>query len=215
MDERIAKAHSTVCTIFSKSSQRRYFEHTLRVLAFAEAIGTTEGAELEILLPATLVHDVGMTVDSGFPSHIEKSRLLGRWILSDAGYPIPLVDKIILVACSHHPKPGEALETIEERVLFDADNMEIVGVFGALRWIGRLPDTAVELCSSIDMFLSMVAVCSQARGSLFFTPCAQTMGDPALKWTIAYFKRIKRYLQQFEGIACDVIPIPFDGSGYE
>ena len=215
MDEKVSNVRSTVCSIFGNSTQKRYLEHTLRVFSFAETIGISEKAELEILMPAALVHDIGMTVDSGFPSHVEKSRLLGRWILSDAGYPSSLIQRIIHVACSHHPKPGEALDTLEEKVLFDADNMEIIGVFGALRWIGRLPDTSAELCSSIDMFLSMVASCSQVRASLFFTPSARKMGTTALNWTISYFKHIKRYLQQFEMGSRNVIPISFEGSDDE
>jgi len=187
MDAKLQRAKEIAKVVFEKSTQKKYWAHTQRVLQYAKSIGSSERADLGILLPAALVHDIGMTIDAGFPSHVEKSRLLGKWVLKDAGYGDGAVASIIKVACSHHPEPGMAVETLEEKVLFDSDNMEIVGVFGALRWIGSLPATREELHASIELFLSIVEKCVAARGSLFFTDTARRIGDSVLDSTVEYF----------------------------
>lgn len=213
MDNKLCSVRNAVKSVFENSTQRRYLEHTLRVYRFCEWIGVSEGANMDILLPAALLHDIGMTVDSGFPSHVDKSRLLGGWILNNSGYDKPSIAKILKVACSHHPKPGVMLDTLEEKVLFDSDSMEIIGVFGLLRWIGKLPDSSTELISSIEMFLGMVEECSRARGSLFFTDTAKTMGSEALMSTIETFERIRQYLSQFAQDSEKPLPFPFGSVG--
>jgi uncharacterized protein len=202
MSDRLDELESMVKDIFAKSTQKRYWEHTKRVYAFAEYIGKREGADMEVLRPATILHDVGMTVDAGFPSHIEKSKLLGRFILDALGYEKSTTERILKTLGSHHPLPGAPLDSVEEMALYDADNMEIVGAFGVLRWIGTLPPTALELAGSIDMFLSIVRKCTDARGSLFFTTTARAIGDEAVRSTTEYYEQVKQYLSQFEG-ECD------------
>lgn len=48
------------------------FDHILRVFALAERIGTAEGAELEVLQAAALLHDVGRDeAEEANPDHAE------------------------------------------------------------------------------------------------------------------------------------------------
>ena len=77
--------------------------------------------------------------------------------------------------------------------------MEIIGVFGSLRWIGSLPQTMAELNSSMDLFISIVDKCMAARGSLFYTETAKKLGDESLRSTMDYYKKMKQYISQFEG----------------
>lgn len=209
MNERLTLLEKHVASIFANSTQKKYWQHTKRVLAYARRIGLEEGANLEVLLPAVLLHDVGMTIDSGFPSHIGKSKLLGRPILIDLGYDEASVAKILQVLAAHHPRPGEMLDSVEEKVLFDADNMEIIGVFGVLRWIGTFPSTTEELMNSIDLFLGIVRKCIDARGSLFFTKTASRMGDKTVSATIEYYDKVKLYIAQFDDSLDNPIPISF------
>lgn len=153
---------------------------------------------MNILLPATLLHDIGNTVDASFSGHVKKSQLLGKYILQGFGYDEHSITSILKVIGSHHPDPGLPLETIEEKVLFDADNMEIIGVFGSLRWIGSLPQTMTELNSSMDLFIGIVDKCVAARGSLFYTESAKKLGGEALRSTLDYYKKMKQYILQFD-----------------
>lgn len=198
MNDRMDRLEAIVRDIFAKSTQRKYWEHTKRVYVFADYLGRQEGADLDVLHPAVLLHDIGMTIDAGYPSHIEKSKLLAEFILPSLGYEDSAIHKIVTVLGSHHPSPGAPLATLEEQVLYDADNMEIVGAFGVLRWIGTMPATSAELIGSIDLFVSIVDACVSARGSLFFTDTARKVGDAAVKATMEYYSAVKDYLSQFE-----------------
>ncbi len=205
----IDQIKSVVESIYSNSTQKKYWGHTLRVLRFSNSIGLKEGARMDILLPATLLHDIGNTVDASFLGHVKKSQLLSKYILQGFGYDDKMINSILKVIGSHHPEPGSSLETIEEKVLFDADNMEIIGVFGSLRWIGSLPQTTAELNSAIDLFVSIVDKCVAARGSLFYTDTAKQLGDEPLRSTMDYYKKMKHYISQFDGDNENPSPIAF------
>lgn len=196
-------------SIFSKSTQLKYWEHTQRVLKYAIHIAKAERANLDIIIPAVLLHDIGMTVDATFPSHIDKSKLLAQGILKQLEYSHEEIEQITKVITSHHPKPGAMLDSIEEKVMFDADNMEIIGVFGVLRWFGKVPTTLKELDSSIDLFFDIVDKCTKSRGSLFYTEAANKMGSSTLLSTLSYYEKLKEHIKQFEDNIEFPIPIGF------
>ncbi len=209
MREELTLLEELVAGVFANSTQKKYWEHTKRVSAYAQSIGKAEGADLDVLLPAVLLHDIGMTVDAGFPSHVEKSELLGGFMLRGLGYGEAEAQRIVGVVASHHPQPGEMLNSLEEKALYDADLLDIVGVFGVLRWIGAFPPTTKELVASIDLFLSIVDRCVAARGSLFFTETARRMADKTVDATVDYYKKVKQHVAQFELHPNEPFPISF------
>ena len=209
MKNKLRSLEEQVASIFNNSSQKKYWQHTKRVYAYAQSIGRAEGANLDILLPAALLHDIGMTIDARFPSHIEKSKLLGRCILNEVGYDEPSISIIVQVLGSHHPQPGDMLNSLEEKVLYDADNMEIIGVFGTLRWIGTFPTTTEELIASLDLFLGIIDKCIDERGSLFFTETARKIGDITVNGTVDYYKKVKQHIAQFDDNSDNPLPISF------
>jgi hypothetical protein len=209
MNERVDKVEEFVAAIFANSTQKKYWPHTQRVHAYASRIGRDEGADLDVLLPAVWLHDIGMTVDAGFPSHVEKSKMLATCILKGCGYDDKTSATIVKVLGAHHPRPGAMLDTLEEKVLYDADNMDIIGVFGVLRWIGTMPQTTKELVASIDLFVGIVDSCVTARGSLFFTQSARKIGDSVVSDTVAYFGKVKSHLLQFEVEGATPAPFSF------
>lgn len=185
-------------TIFSNSTELKYWEHTKRVYEYAIQIGMKENVNMDILLPAVLLHDIGMTIDASFKGHVIKSKLLAKGILTCVGYNENEVEFIIRVIGSHHPTPGAMLETSEEKILYDADNMDIIGVFGVLRWLGSFPNTTKELESSIDLFLNTCNQCMDVRGSLFYTDTARIIGDKTVHSTVEYYNKLKDQIKLFE-----------------
>lgn len=209
MSDKLNTVREIAESIFANSTQKKYWEHTKRVFAYAKTLGNAEKANMDIVLPAVLLHDVGMTVDASFVGHVVKSKLLARGILKDIGYNETDIEFIVKVIGSHHPVPGIMLDTLEEKILYDADNMEIIGVFGTLRWIGTFPTTPKELESSVDLFLSIVNKCVEARGSLFYTESAKKLGDKTVQSTVAYHSKLKEHIKQFESEIDNPFPVGF------
>lgn len=108
------------------------FDHVLRVLALAEHIGAAEGADLELLRTAVLLHDIGRPeeLDSG-RCHAQVGAQMARTILHD--WPPEKVAQIAHAIAAHRFRNDIAPQTLEARVLFDADKLDSIGAIGIAR----------------------------------------------------------------------------------
>jgi uncharacterized protein len=108
------------------------FEHVLRVWHLAARIGRAEGADLEILRGAALLHDVGRGAQSrNGRCHAEVGAELARVILSDES---PAQVEAVALAIAEHRFRGHAIpSTIEAQVLYDADKLDAIGAIGIAR----------------------------------------------------------------------------------
>lgn len=209
MNKKIEGLRDYVYKIFENSTQVKYWEHTKRVYSYSELIGNKENASMDVLRPAVLLHDIGITIDASYQGHIKKSLLLAKSILTDLKFQEKIIPDILTVIGSHNIEPGKMLETIEEQILYDCDFLEVVGVFGSLRWIGTFPAYAKDLISSIDLFLNIHKKCVDARGSIFFTKTARDIGDTAMISSVNFFNKVKQHIHQFEVDSKLLKPVAF------
>lgn len=103
------------------------FDHILRVLALAEHIAAIEGADLEIVRTATLLHDIARLE----PDHHLVGAVRARAIL--AGQPAERVEAVCHAIEAHRFRKGPPPATIEARCLFDADKLDSIGAVGVAR----------------------------------------------------------------------------------
>ena len=106
------------------------FDHVLRVTAMAERIARAEGADLEVVRAAALLHDLGRGGEAE-RDHAEIAAEQARRIL---GARAP--DKAEAVAqaiLQHRFRSGPPPASLEARCLFDADKLDSIGAIGAAR----------------------------------------------------------------------------------
>ncbi len=105
---------------------RNRFEHTMRVLKWADRLHKIEGGDFEIIKFAILFHDVGWsdTVDHALIG----AELAQKYLLGKNVDPV-LVDRIVSAARTHN-KRHERQEnlSIENLIVMDADLLDEVGV---------------------------------------------------------------------------------------
>ncbi len=110
-------------------------EHIRRVVANARALAATEGARLEIVLPAAWLHDC-VTVPKDSPQRATASRLAAAqavtW-LREWGWPEDLLPEIAHAIEAHSFSAGLAPRTIEAKVVQDADRLDALGAVGLAR----------------------------------------------------------------------------------
>jgi len=128
------KAFAKKC--FSNANGSHDWDHSQRVSSLCMHIGRAEGANLEVLKIAAYLHDVGRPHEDasrGAICHAKKGADLARELLEKC--PISQEDKANIVHCirSHRFRGNHAPETLEARVLFDADKLDAIGAVG----IGR------------------------------------------------------------------------------
>ncbi len=108
------------------------FDHVLRVLALAERIGRAEGADLEIVRAATLLHDVGRAMDEAAGRDHAAFGAEQVWEIL-AGHPADKVQAVSHAIAAHRFRTGTRPETLEAQVLFDADKLDAIGAMGVAR----------------------------------------------------------------------------------
>jgi uncharacterized protein len=108
------------------------FDHVLRVLALAERIGQAEGANLEIVRAAALLHDVAREqAQADGLDHAAFAADRAQEILS--GQPHDKVAAVAHAIAAHRFRTGPEPATLEARVLFDADKLDAIGAVGVAR----------------------------------------------------------------------------------
>jgi uncharacterized protein len=110
------------------------FDHTGRVVRLCEEIGAHEGADMRILIPAALFHDIARPLEeeTGVPHEEEGARMAESYLRS-VHYPEDCIAAIVHAIRAHRYSSGIAPETLEARILSDADNLDAMGAVGIAR----------------------------------------------------------------------------------
>jgi uncharacterized protein len=114
------------------------FDHVLRVYRMAERLGREEGADLDILRAAALLHDAeGSAPESaGRAEHHERSAQFAAEILKSENWEAERIAAVQHCIRAHRFRSGgEEPRSIEAKVLFDADKLDVLGAVGAARTV--------------------------------------------------------------------------------
>lgn len=120
----------------NKNDPSHDINHFLRVLALVEKIGKRERADMDILVPAALFHDVIVYKKNSRKSKnaAEESASLVKKILSKTkSYPQEKIEKVqtCIRECSF--SKGIMPELLESKILQDADRLEATGAIAIMR----------------------------------------------------------------------------------
>lgn len=117
---------------YDEADSAHDFDHVLRVLCLAERIGSVEGADTDILRTAVLLHDIGRPeeIREGV-CHAQVGAAKARQIL--AGWPSDRVGAVADAIATHRFRNDAAPQTLEARILYDADKLDCIGAIGVAR----------------------------------------------------------------------------------
>jgi uncharacterized protein len=113
------------------------YEHVDRVLKIATLLAKEEKADLELVQVGALLHDLGRAL--GQP-HNEIGAKLAREALERTKYPKERSEKVAKIILHHPLDFRERLETSEEKIVWDADKIDLLGAVGIARgfhWCGN------------------------------------------------------------------------------
>lgn len=109
--------------------------HVKRVVALARQLGEAEGAEMSVVVPAAWLHDcVDVAKDS--PDRPLASRLAAAEavrFLKGMGYPGEKLAAVYHAIEAHSFSRGKPPETLEAKVVQDADRLDAIGAVGIAR----------------------------------------------------------------------------------
>ena len=98
------------------------FEHILRVLALAERLARAEGADLEIVRAAALLHDAADAApdnEAGRLTHHEDAAAFAKKILREEGWGEDRIEAVLHCIRAHRFRGTEKPRTLEAMIMFD------------------------------------------------------------------------------------------------
>jgi uncharacterized protein len=132
------------------------FLHVLRVVRNAEHIGSREGADCQIVVPAALLHEL-----FNYPKGHQLSHLSGEVaaeqaeaLLLEEGWPLQLVNPIRECIRVHPYSRGILPATLEGKVLQDADRLDAIGAIGIARCFATSAEMSLPFYNIEDPFCS-------------------------------------------------------------
>ncbi|GIV62882.1 MAG: HD domain-containing protein [Chloroflexota bacterium] len=115
------------------------FDHIERVYRMAERLAQAEGADVEIVRAAALLHDIegSHPAQNNRTDHHHQSADIAAEILRKEGWTEERIAAVQHCIRAHRYRDQrEPPATLEAKVLFDADKLDVLGAIGVVRVLG-------------------------------------------------------------------------------
>lgn len=112
------------------------FEHILRVLHMAEHLARQENADVEIVRAAALLHDIARYEEDHGDTQLDHAQVSAndaRAFLLQNGADENFAARVADAIASHRFRGTTRPETLEAKILFDADKLDSIGAIGVAR----------------------------------------------------------------------------------
>lgn len=116
------------------------FDHVLRVYRMAEHLALVEGADVEIVHAAALLHDAEGSATAGGEigrsNHHHASSEFACQILEAENWPPERIVAVQHCIRAHRFRDNsEPPQSLEAKILFDADKLDVIGAIGVVRTV--------------------------------------------------------------------------------
>ena len=113
-------------------------DHVFRVYNICLLLAKYEkNVDLEILIPAAILHDIARVEESqdktGEIDHAVLGSVIAENILRKLEYEEEKIEKIKHCIIAHRFRTGNEPNTIEAKILFDSDKLDVIGASGIAR----------------------------------------------------------------------------------
>lgn len=196
-------------------------DHVMRVYNLCLMISKyEENVDLEILIPAALLHDIARVEESedktGKNDHAVFGSEIAENILKDLEYEEEKIEKIKHCIITHRFRTGNEPRTIEAKILFDSDKLDAIGAVGIARtfMLSGQCGQRLELNNSISDYLiynttenGRIKDMSKHNPIIeyevklkkipdkLYTKKAKEIGEDRIEFMEQYFNRLKLELQ--------------------
>lgn len=109
------------------------WDHVERVVALADHLALAERADRAIVAAAALLHDIGRDEEDrseGRICHAARGAALAQAMLSELQLPAAAVAAVVHAVGAHRYRGSRRPETLEAKVVHDADKLDAIGAVG-------------------------------------------------------------------------------------
>ncbi|MDA3840117.1 MAG: HD domain-containing protein [Patescibacteria group bacterium] len=137
-------------------------DHVMRVHNLCKNIAEKEErVDLEVLEIASLLHDIGKDEENndktGETDHAVVGAQKAEKVLEQIGYNAKKIEQVKNCILTHRYRKGRVPESIEARILFDADKLDSIGAIGIARsyaWIGKHRAKIFKKVDDLDKYIN-------------------------------------------------------------
>lgn len=126
----------SVKALYDKADPAHDFSHILRVFRNAQIIGEEEGADMQVLLLAALLHDAisgSKNSSDSADSESDHRRKLVDDLLKKMEISVEVREKVLYAVEVHRFSRGIVPRKLEAKILQDADRLDAMGAIGIAR----------------------------------------------------------------------------------
>ncbi|WP_456395079.1 HD domain-containing protein [Thermococcus sp.] len=186
----IKKTHEYARHFFEREGTHG-FSHVRRVLNLCMHIGQKEGADLEVLALAALLHDVARPLeDRGeIEDHAVESAKIAKRFLETLGYE--KVEEVAHAIESHRFSRPPEPKTLEAKILSDADKLDAIGAIGIARVFMYSGEHGRDIETSLRHFEEKILKLKD----LMHTETAREMALERHRYTEEFISRIRKEIE--------------------
>lgn len=150
MDKRYTDIREYVKSAFQKPGSHG-FDHILRVTALCQQIGDAEQANMDVLIPAALFHDIARPLEeeTGVRHEMEGAKIAEQYLKS-IQYSPDHTREIVHAIETHRFTTKKPPEFLEAKILSDADKLDAMGAVGIARAFMTAGERGGDIQDGID-----------------------------------------------------------------
>lgn len=218
MEEKYQKIKTIVEKELSCSAHN--MEHVMRVYSLCLDLAEGEPVDLDVLKTAALLHDIARVRedndDTGTIDHAFLGAEIAENILKDLGYSKEKREQIKHCIASHRFRSSCTPQTIEAKILFDADKIDVLGALGVARcfMLAGKYNERIYSATPLDEYIKDNVVGTTLHGRVkdiskhapnlefemkfkhipdsLYTEEARKMAQERFEFMIHFFERLKR-----------------------
>lgn len=167
-------------------------EHTLKVFNLATYLAKKEKADLQVCQVAAYLHDVGHSVD--FENHEDRSTEMAKEFLDSLQLPDDFIEKVCHAIYHHGKSRIKDAKTLEAKILYDADKLQVAGVDGFCRGFGY---SLIVKHLTISEAIERVKASQEKRFENFQTASAKKLVLKSHKLMLKFYKIHEEWNKRF------------------
>ena len=161
------------------------YEHTERVTKTCQVIGEKLDADLEVLIPAAILHDIARE----HSNHAQKGAEMAKEILEKQGYS--KIPKIVHAIAVHSFSAGGEAKTLEAQILSDVDKLDALGATG----IYRAAQYSAEHERPLDEFIGHFYEKLLTLRDLLYTDEARRIAEERHQYMEKYLEQLDKEIK--------------------
>jgi uncharacterized protein len=159
------------------------WEHVARVYHLSTMIAEKEGADVDLCQVTALLHDNGKVI--GEPHNLT-GRGRAKVLLRGMSYPSQRIEHVLRIVENHSMDNWERLDSLEEKVVLDADKLDRLGAVGLARAFHMQGEAGLNL-TDLTWFQEDIML----RYERLNTETAKEMGKKRIEFMEDFFKTLE------------------------